>query len=290
MNIQRELGYWREKLMPPFLYPTDLKRWYKKCTGRTLNLDDPKTFSEKLQWIKLYYKNPLMSELSDKLAVRKWIEDKIGEQYLVPLIGAWKNFDDIDFDKFPDKFVIKTNHGSKMNIIVNDKSEFDKADARRKFKLWLKHDFSFDFGYQLHYGAIKPMIIAEEMIPNDGNLFDYKILVFDGKARYIWIDSDRYTEHHRNIYDFDWNPAPFEIEFPKRAQELPPPVCLKEMKELAEKLAEGFPEVRVDFYEVDGKIIFGEMTFTSGSGQEKITPYEYDRILGDMITLPQKSM
>ena len=288
MKIVKTLGYWHEKLMPPFLYPRALKKWYKKCTGRELDLNDPKTFSEKLQWIKLYYKNPMMSTLSDKLLVRDWIKEKIGEEYLVPLIGAWENFDDIDFDKFPDEFVIKANHGSKMNIIVNDKSKFDKEDARRKFKKWLKQDFSYMFGYQLHYGAIKPMIVAEEMIPNDGNLFDYKIFVFDGKARYIWIDSDRYSEHHRNIYDFDWNPAPFEIEFPKREKELPPPVNLEKMRVLAEKLAEGFPEVRVDFYEVDGKILFGEMTFTSGSGQEKIVPYEYDRILGDMITLPKK--
>ena len=288
MKIVKTLGYWHEKLMPPFLYPRALKKWYKKCTGRELDLNDPKTFSEKLQWIKLYYKNPKMSILSDKLLVRDWIKEKIGEEYLVPLIGAWENFDDIDFDKFPNEFVIKANHGSKMNIIVNDKSKFDKEDARRKFKKWLKQDFSYMFGYQLHYGAIKPMIVAEEMIPNDGNLFDYKIFVFDGKARYIWIDSDRYSEHHRNIYDFDWNPAPFEIEFPKREKELPPPVNLEKMRVLAEKLAEGFPEVRVDFYEVDGKILFGEMTFTSGSGQEKIVPYEYDRILGDMITLPKK--
>ncbi|SFL12291.1 TupA-like ATPgrasp [Lachnospiraceae bacterium KH1T2] len=288
MKIVKTLGYWHEKLMPPFLYPRALKKWYKKCTGRELDLNDPKTFSEKLQWIKLYYKNPKMSTLSDKLLVRDWIKEKIGEEYLVPLIGAWENFDDIDFDKFPNEFVIKANHGSKMNIIVNDKSKFDKEDARRKFKKWLKQDFSYMFGYQLHYGAIKPMIVAEEMIPNDGNLFDYKIFVFDGKARYIWIDSDRYSEHHRNIYDFDWNPAPFEIEFPKREKELPPPVNLEKMRVLAEKLAEGFPEVRVDFYEVDGKILFGEMTFTSGSGQEKIVPYEYDRILGDMITLPKK--
>ncbi len=288
MKIVKTLGYWHEKLMPPFLYPRALKKWYKKCTGRELDLNDPKTFSEKLQWIKLYYKNSMMSTLSDKLLVRDWIKEKIGEEYLVPLIGAWENFDDIDFDKFPDEFVIKANHGSKMNIIVNDKSKFDKEDARRKFKKWLKQDFSYMFGYQLHYGAIKPMIVAEEMIPNDGNLFDYKIFVFDGKARYIWIDSDRYSEHHRNIYDFDWNPAPFEIEFPKREKELPPPVNLEKMRVLAEKLAEGFPEVRVDFYEVDGKILFGEMTFTSGSGQEKIVPYEYDRILGDMITLPKK--
>lgn len=288
MKIVKTLGYWHEKLMPPFLYPRALKKWYKKCTGRELDLNDPKTFSEKLQWIKLYYKNSMMSTLSDKLLVRDWIKEKIGEEYLVPLIGAWENFDDIDFDKFPNEFVIKANHGSKMNIIVNDKSKFDKEDARRKFKKWLKQDFSYMFGYQLHYGAIKPMIVAEEMIPNDGNLFDYKIFVFDGKARYIWIDSDRYSEHHRNIYDFDWNPAPFEIEFPKREKELPPPVNLEKMRVLAEKLAEGFPEVRVDFYEVDGKILFGEMTFTSGSGQEKIVPYEYDRILGDMITLPKK--
>ncbi|MCR4892432.1 MAG: glycosyl transferase [Lachnospiraceae bacterium] len=283
---KKRLGYWRERLMPPFLYPLDLKRWYKKCTGRRLNLKNPKTFSEKLQWLKLYYRNPKMSRYSDKYLVRKYVASQIGAEYLVPMLGLWNSFDEIDLDSLPNKFVLKATHGSKMNIIVEDKEHFDRADARKKMNQYLKTNFAFSFGYQLHYSPIRPRIIAEEYIENDGDLLDYKILAFHGKAAYIWIDSGRYTGHHRNIYDFDWKPAPFTIEFPKREEEFPRPENLEKMKELAERLAKGFPAVRVDFYNQNGKILFGELTFTTGSGQEKIVPYRYDRILGDMMKLP----
>ncbi len=287
MNIRKELGYIHEKMVRPEDYPKALAQWYKKCTGRDLDLENPKTFSEKLQWIKLYYRNPAMSTLSDKYEVRSFVAEKIGEEYLIPLLGVWDRFEDIDFSTFPDRFILKATHGSVMNVPVEDKSRFDKALARRKFNKWLKTDFAFMFGYQLHYSSIRPRIIAEEYIRNPGeDLYDYKILVLGGRARYIWIDSDRFTGHHRNIYDFDWNPAPFEICYPKKEYELPPPVNLRKMKELSEILSEGFPEVRVDFYETGGKVLFGELTFTSGSGQEKITPYKYDRLLGDMIPLP----
>lgn len=287
MGIMRELGYYHEKLMPEFLYPRALKNWYKKCTGKELDLKDPKTFNEKLQWIKLYYRDPKMSLLSDKYLVRDYIREKIGEEYLIPLVGAYDSFDEIDFDKLPDSFIMKANHGSKWNIIVRDKANFDKEDARRKFNKWLKKDFSWYFGYQLHYGRIKPKIVIEELLKDERHdLYDYKIMVLDGKARFIWVDSDRETCHHRNIFDFDWNPAPFTWEFPKKETEPERPVNLAKMKELAETLSEGFNEVRVDFYEVQGKIYFGELTFTHGSGQEKFDPPEWDRKVGDMFTLP----
>ncbi len=287
MNIRKELGYYHERLMPEFLYPRALKNWYRKCTGKELDLNNPRTFNEKIQWIKLNYRDPLMSRLSDKYLVRDYIKNEIGEEYLIPLLGAYDSFDEIDFDTLPDSFIMKANHGSKWNIIVRDKSKFDMKDARRKFNKWLKRDFSFYFGYQLHYGSIKPKIVIEELLKDERHdLYDYKILVLNGKARYIWVDSDRETCHHRNIFDLEWNPAPFTWEFPKKETEPERPVNLEKMKELAEHLAGGFKEVRVDFYEVQGKVYFGELTFTHGSGQEKFDPPEWDRKLGDMFELP----
>lgn len=287
MSIKTDLGYYHEKLVPEFLYPIALKNWYRKAAGKELDLDDPRTFNEKIQWIKLNYRDPLMSELSDKYLVRDFIRDKIGEEYLIPLLGVYDSFDEINFDELPDSFVMKANHGSSMNIIVPDKKTFDREKARRKFGKWMKRDFAFYFGYQLHYSKIKRKIVIEKLISEkDHYLYDYKILVLGGKARYIWIDSDRNTEHHRNIFDFDWNPAPFTLQYPKKDTEPDPPKKLGEMKELSEKLAEGFNEVRVDFYEIDGKIYFGELTFTSGSGHEIFDPPEWDRILGDMFELP----
>ncbi len=289
MSIQSTLGYYHEKLVPPILYPLALKNWYKKVTGRKLPLSDPKTFNEKLQWIKLYYRDPALSRLSDKYLVREWIKEKIGEEYLIPLLGVYDDYDSIDFDSLPDSFILKATHGSNMNIIVNDKRSFDREKGRRKFRAWLKRDFAFIFGYQLHYSRIKPRIVIEELIKEkDHYLYDYKILVLGGKARYIWIDSDRNTTHHRNIFDFDWNPAPFTLQYPKAPREPERPKNLEKMRELSEILAEGFNEVRVDFYEVNGKIYFGEMTFTSGSGHETFDPPEWDRKLGDMFELPEK--
>ncbi|MBO6147792.1 MAG: glycosyl transferase [Lachnospiraceae bacterium] len=288
MSIRGTLGYYHELLMPERLYPRALKKWYKKAAGKELNLDDPKTFNEKLQWIKLYYRDPMMTRLSDKYLVREWIKNEIGEEYLIPLIGVYERFDDIDFDKLPESFVMKANHGSGWNIIVKDKASLDKKLARKKFNKWLKKNFAFSFGYQLHYSGIKPRIVIEEFISEkDHYLYDYKILVLGGKARYIWIDSDRDTAHHRNIFDFQWNPAPFTLQYPKKDIEPERPVNLEKMKELSEKLARGFNEVRVDFYEIEGKIYFGEMTFTSGSGHEFFDPPEWDRKLGDMFKLPE---
>ncbi len=287
MSIKGTLGYYHELLVPEFLYPRALKNWYRKVTGKELDLDNPRTFNEKIQWIKLNYREPMMSVLSDKYLVRDYVEEKIGKEYLIPLLGVYDRFEDIDFSSLPDSFIMKANHGSKWNIIVRDKSKLDIREAGKKFRKWLGRDFSYSFGYQLHYGGIKPKIVIEELLKEEKHdLYDYKIMVLGGKARFIWVDSDRETSHHRNIFDLDWNPAPFTWEFPKKEEEPERPVNLNKMRELAEILAGDFNEVRVDFYEVQGHIYFGELTFTHGSGQESFDPPEWDRKLGDMFELP----
>lgn len=270
-------------------FPKILKQWYKKRTGKNLNLESPKTFNEKIQWLKLYDNSPLKTKLADKYLVREWIEEQIGSEYLIPLLGAWNNFDEIDFDKLPEKFVLKANHGSHWNIIVKDKSKLDKSKAKKKFDKWMARDYAFKAGLELQYRGIKPKIIAEKFIEDtNGELNDYKIMCFNGEPKFVWVDCGRYSNHTKNIYDLDWNLQPFKMTYPISKTPIARPENLDKMIELAKILCKDFAFVRVDFYNVDGKIYFGEMTFTSMSGTDKFEPEKYDLELGNILTLPEK--
>lgn len=258
-------------------------------TGETLNLENPSTFNEKIQWLKLYDSTALKTKLADKYLVREWVAQQIGEEYLIPLLGVWDHFDEIDFDKLPQQFVLKANHGSGWNIIVKDKSKLDKTDAKEKFDLWMTQNYSFQAGLELHYMNIPPKIIAEEYIENMDDLYDYKFMCFDGKVAFLWVDTERYTNHRRTLYDLSWNQKKEFICYPPSEQTIKRPDNLDEMISLAEKLSQGFSHVRVDFYEIDGNVRFGELTFTSETGVALITPPEFHQELGSLITLPQKS-
>ncbi len=268
-------------------YKRALTEWLYESVGEVGDLDNPRTFNEKIQWMKLHSENDLYTRLADKYLVRDWVAEKIGEEYLIPLIGAWDSFDDIDFDKFPEKFVLKANHGCKYNYIVYDKSKFNQNDARNKFARWMKENFAWN-SLELHYKNIPKKIIAEEYLENsDKNLNDYKIFCFNGKPEYIMYVTDRMDSIKSAFYDLDWNLMPFVFNFPRYTGEVERPPQLEEMIRLAGILAEGFPHVRVDFYALnDGSIKFGEMTFTTSSGFCRWEPKEYNRILGDMIELP----
>lgn len=282
-----------------------LKVWFFKKTGKILNLDNPKTFNEKIQWMKLYDSTPIKTRLADKYLVRDWVKEKIGkafaqnpenqaevdaegEQYLIPLLGVWDNFDDIDFDKLPDRFVLKCNHGCAYNIIVKDKSKFDIEKARKKVDKWMKENYAYRKGLQMQYRDIPPKITAEEYIEDSNKeLNDYKILCFNGKPEFIWIDQGRFGDRTENIYNMKWELQPFLLTYPNSKAEVPPPQNFEKMIEIAKVLSEGFAQVRVDFYNVDGKIYFGEMTFTSCNGIDKFIPESYNTVLGDMIKLPE---
>lgn len=270
------------------LFPTQsLKITYRLRFGERLNLSNPQTFTEKIQWIRLYDHDQLKTQLSDKYMVRKWIEERIGSQYLIPLLGVWNSFDEIDFKKLPKKFVLKANHGSGWNIIVHDKSQFDVVDARKKCTKWLKTNYG-KMCLEPQYVNIVPKLIAEQYIENDnGNLYDYKIHCFAGKATYIQYIGDRASHATKEVfYDREWNCMPFTYTYPKYDVPIPEPHNLKRLLELAETLAHGFPYVRVDFYVLnDGSFKFGEMTFTPAGGCDKWNPPEYNKILGDMIKL-----
>lgn len=268
--------------------PGLLMQWYKKTTGWDLELNNPESFNEKIQWLKLFDCSPKKTLLADKYRVRDWVASRIGHDHLIPMLGVWDNFEEIDFSEFPSKFILKTNHGSGWNILVKDKKRFDYYGAKQKFNEWLKEDYSKRVGYELHYAGISPKIIAEEYLGDPKDLFDYRFFCFDGVPRFIWVDSGSGTvEHRRNVYDIDWNLQPLMVNYQPLSANLPKPIQLDEMVECAKVLSKGFSFVRVDFYLVGETVYFGEMTFTPQSGIGKWDPPEANKYYGDLINLPE---
>ena len=265
--------------------------WYKNVTGKQLNLDEPETFNEKIQWLKLYNAIPIKTRLADKYLVRDWIKEKIGEQYLIPLLGVYERFEDINFDELPNKFVIKCNHGCGWNIIVDDKGKLDLDDAKKKIDEWLEKNFAFR-SCELHYCNIPPRIVIEKYLDAISNsLYDYRFFCFNGKVEQIWLDIYSGTpEHKRKIYDRNWQELNVTVHWPKIEEDVPKPSNLDKMIELSEKLSDGFALVRVDLYRMDdGTIYFGEMTFTSMSGTGPFQPPSEDKRLGDLLQLPEQA-
>lgn len=273
--------------LDPSEYENALKAWFMRETSRELNLDHPVTYDEKIQWIKLYEKNPLKTKYADKYEVRDFVRQTIGDKYLVPLIGVWENVDDVDFDSLPDRFVLKATHGSGWNIIVKDKKSIDIGEVKKKLDFWLNCVYSFCAGLDLHYKDIKPRIIAEEYLENHGgDLHDYKVWCFNGKAHFVQYITDRSKGFKVAYYDLNWNKLPFVRIHRQYEGEVEKPSNLDEMIWAAEKLAKQFNYVRVDFYRLDnGDIKFGELIFTPGSGLYLLNPPEYNRMLGDLIDL-----
>lgn len=271
-------------------YQQILENYYLYQTGEELDLNPPKTFNEKIQWLKLYDSTPEKTRLADKYLVRKWVKEKIGGQYLIPLLGVWDCFEDIDFNMLPDQFVLKCNHGSGWNLIVKDKKQLDIADAKRKFDRWMSLNYAFCTGLELHYSGIIPKIIAEKYMTDESGteLKDYKIFCFSGEPKIIQVDFNRFHGHKRNLYDTGWRFIDASIEYPNDMNHIiPKPAQLNIMLELASRLSEGFSMVRVDFYcienGIDNHVFFGEMTFTHGSGMEKFSPQSLALKMGDLI-------
>mgnify|MGYP001098588916 FL=1 len=274
------------KQLPKTEYPKMLAARYEAAIGHKLNWDNLQTYTEKMQWAKLYDKNPLKATLTDKYLVREWVEKTIGGEYLIPLLGVWDNFEYIDFSELPDRFVLKTNHGSGTNLIVKDKSKLNLKRAKRMFDDWMNIDYAYNSNFEMHYTDIKPKIIAEKyMETSTGELPDYKFLCFGGKPYYCWVDCGRFTNHTRNVYDLDWKLQSWSQCHPINEVIIEKPAKFETMVMLAQKLSEGLSHVRVDFYNIDGNIYFGEMTFTNASG---IYPDEWDKRLGELWQLEMK--
>ena len=261
-----------------------LSSMYAEKIGHPLDWNNLRTYTEKMQWEKIENKDPRKTMLADKHAVRNWVANLVGEDYLIPELGVWSKFDDIDFDKLPNQFVLKTNHGTGTNYIVKDKSKMNIKEARKKFNDWMKMDFGYFNGFETHYSNIVPQIMAEEYLETEyGELQDYKFLCFNGEPYYCWVDLGRYSKHTRNVYDLEWNLQPWnQATYGVYKEPIPKPLNYDKMIDLVRILCKDFAQVRVDLYNVAGKIYFGEMTFTNGRGFDRIIPEEYDLILGDL--------
>lgn len=268
-------------------YPQELAKWYYEFTGKRLNLDAPKSFNEKLQWLKLYDATPLKTKLADKYLVRNWLSDKVGSEHLIPLLGVWDSFDEIDFEQLPPKFALKANHGSGWNIIVTDKTKLDKAAAKAKFDKWLSLNFAFVSGLELHYKDISPKIIAEQFIENTKGLIDYRFYCFHGEPVQVWVDIYSGTRNHRReIYDMEWNKLPLKCTWPSGDGLLDEkPSTFSLMKTYAKLLSKDFKFVRVDFFEVNQVLYMGEMTFIPMGGIGDFSPSKWDIILGEYLNI-----
>lgn len=270
---------------------TYLRRLFRWKMGRRLNLENPQTFNEKLQWLKLNDHNPEYTKMVDKYEAKKYVAGIIGEEYIVPTLGIWEHFEEIDFEGLPDRFVLKCTHDSGGVVICNDKKEFDIEKAKEKLNRSLNRSYYLS-SREWPYKNVKPRIIAEKYIENDSGmeLVDYKLMCFNGKVKCSFICSRRYSKEGLKVtfYDREWKLMPFERHYQREKKPAKKPENYEKMLELAERLSYGIPFVRVDFYNVDGRVLFGEMTFYPGSGIEEFSPEEWDYELGSWIQLPSK--
>ncbi|MBE8950681.1 MAG: hypothetical protein SR3Q1_08815 [Quinella sp. 3Q1] len=275
-------------------YVPFLKHMYRQLMGRELDLDNPKTYTEKINWLKLYDSTPLKGRLSDKYSVRDYVADKIGADKLKPLLGAWDSFDEIDFDALPNKFALKCNHGSGMNIIVKDKNSLDMRQAREKINAWLATDYGMSY-LELNYSLVKRKVIAEQYISEvETGLYDYKVHCFNGEPKIIQVLQTQNQGFgnraaHQAFYDTTWENlgAMFE-DAPLFPNPIPKPSRLEEMLRYAKILCAPFSYARADFYEIRGEIFFAEITFYSDAGflpYRRTWTYERDLEIGNMIKL-----
>lgn len=271
-----------------------LKMAYKEAMGKSLDLENPKTFNEKLQWLKLYDRKPIYTSMVDKYEAKKFASDIIGEEYIIPTLGVWDRFDDIDFSSLPDQFVLKCTHDSGGLVICRDKKNFDVENARGIINKSLKREYYW-VGREWPYKNVKPRIIAETYMEDKTthDLPDYKFFAFNGEVKALFIATERNAKDRETKFDFydsEFRHLPFTNGHPNAEKEPKKPKCFEEMKHLAEKLSENIPQLRVDFYEVDQKVYFGELTFSHWSGFVPFEPEEWDYTFGKWISLPSVSM
>lgn len=271
------------KWIPDKLY---LKIQFLAHMGKRLHLQNPKTFNEKLQWLKLYDRNPLYTKLVDKYEVRDYVTKIIGEEYVIPLLGVWNRFEDIDFDKLPNQFVLKCTHDSGGLIICKDKNSLDKIKVKKKIVTSLKKNF-FYVGREWPYKNVKPRIIAEKYMEdsNDNCLTDYKFFCFQGRPKIMYVSKDKAEYPTTDFFDMEYRHLNLRMQDPN-SRTLPSKLQNFElMKLLATKMSKGFPHVRVDFFDVNGRVYMGEMTFYHCSGFAPIQPMEWDLKLGEWVKL-----
>lgn len=270
---------------------TFLKRLYKLKMGKTLNLDSPTTYTEKLQWLKLHDRRPEYTTMVDKYAAKEYVAKRIGSEYVVPLLGVWDSAEKIDFDSLPERFILKTTHDSGGIVVCKDKNTLNIPSVKQKMQRSLKRKY-YDHNREWPYKNVKPRIIAEAFIEdsNLGELRDYKFFTFGGKPKVLYITQGRGKdgETFADFFDMEFNHLPFTIDHNMAPKSPEKPINFELMKDLAAKLSNGTPQLRVDFYEVDGRVYFGEMTFFHCNGMAPFHPNEWDHTFGDWVILPNK--
>lgn len=263
---------------------------YRIKMGKKLNLKNPQTFNEKLQWLKLYDRKPIYTQMVDKIEAKKLVAAVIGEEYIIPTLGVWDRFDDIDFDSLPNQFVLKCSHDSGGLVICRDKSILDVDAARTMINRCLSHSFYWA-GREWPYKDVKPRILAEQYMEDEETheLRDYKVFTFNGVPKALFIATERGSKEETkfDFFDADFKHLPFTNGHPNAEVTPAKPKTFEEMKALATKLSENIPQLRVDFYEVNGKAYFGELTFSHWSGMMPFNPPEWDKTFGDWIKLPE---
>lgn len=277
--------------MPDWMY---LKIMYYARLDKRLNLANPHTFNEKLQWIKLYDRRPVYTMMVDKYEVKKYVSSLIGEKYIIPTYGVWKSFDEIDFGQLPNQFVLKCTHDSGGLIICRDKEQLSICDTKKKINDCMKKNFYWH-GREWPYKDVNPRIIAEKyMVDESGNdLKDYKVMCFNGVPRLIELHKGRFTDHQtQDFYDTNWNKTTISQNgtstYQVSSDTVPCPNTLDEMLSLSAVLSKGIPHVRVDWYSIVDRLYFGELTFFDGSGFDPYDDPNDDELLGSWITLPNR--
>lgn len=269
-----------------------IKYAFEKTMGYKIDLDNPKTLSEKLNWLKLHDRRPEYTKMVDKYAVKDYVREMVGEEYLIPTLGVWDDFDEIVFSSLPDKFVLKATHDSGSIVVCDNKESFDKQSARSKLRRSLKKNFYLN-NREYPYKDVRPRIIAEPYIDSLGKAdsVEYKLSIFNGKVRMLTvckgIAHSTFDVRTNDHYDRDGNILPFYAYYKNSEVPLPLPDQAEEMIYVAETISKDIPYVRVDFYVIDEKVKFGEMTFFTWGGFIKFVPEEYDTILGSWLELPR---
>ncbi len=282
-----------DKVAPLLSDSTLIKLKWKLCMDYPLNLDNPKTYNEKIQWLKLHDRKPVYTTMVDKYEAKKYVAKIIGEEYIIPTIAVYDRVEDINFDALPDQFVMKCTHDSGGLVICKDKSKLDKEAALKTLNRFLHRRYYYQ-NREWPYKNVKPRIIVEKYMEDEKTkeLRDYKFFCFDGVIKALFIASDRQAKDEVTKFDF------FDAEFihldiknghPNASAPIEKPETFEEMKKLAEKLSQHIPHLRVDFYEVNGKAYFGELTFSHWSGFVPFEPREWDEKFGEWIKLPNKN-
>jgi len=289
--------YFASGLLRFFAHRITNDEWYVKTryrlyTGKRLNLQNPQTYNEKLNWLKLFDHNPLYTTMVDKFAAKEYVANIIGAKYIIPTIGYWEKPEDINWDRLPEQFVLKTTHDSGGVIVVKDKSKLNKEKAIQKLNKCLKRD-NYAVTREWPYKNVHRRVIAEQYMEDQktGELRDYKFFSFDGEVKAMFISQDRGKageEVKFDYYDADFNHLDIHQYHDAGKSKPEKPICFEEMKMLASKLSKGLPQVRVDFYEVNGKVYFGEMTFFHHGGIVPFTPEKWDYTFGSWIKLPKE--